>query len=377
MICISSDYNLKMLKPKHKYSFIQSWGLIPLLIAILIDHFSDNACLWIGIVGGIFFVGNTILFFLRGKFFPVLVPTSLALIEFAFLFSVFHLSLGNFSKALIGGGFLFLNFLVGYIFKEPIKNFVYKWYSGHKEQEWINIIMYEFCYVSVCILYVVSAYMAFIILSYTYYGRIPDFVSVDLPIILIICFFMYEYIRMMLVHRIFSKEVWLPAVNEQGGIVGQVRRDESFSDTDTPYLHPHVRIVILVKDKIFLSFNEDPYTLCGKNSMDHILTGDLFYGESVEDCANRLMQEKIGKRLELRSLLKVPFTWEKRKRLVFLFLAFLDTDDVLKNISIKEGRLWSIPEIREYLSTGKFSECLVEELDFLEKIVIPPYNSKR
>ncbi len=158
-------------------------------------------------------------------------------------------------------------------------------------------------------------------------------------------------------------------------ILDQTKQDDSFLDNDIPYLYPHVRVVVEIKDKIYLILNNDSYSLYGENLLDHPFTGDIFYEESPKVGANRLIQEIIGRKLELRDLLDGPFIWPERKRLVFLFLALLDTVDVFRNTTIEGGELWTIPDIKNALFTKKFSSCLVDELDFLEKVVLPVYNN--
>ena len=164
-------------------------------------------------------------------------------------------------------------------------------------------------------------------------------------------------------------------MDEKKCILDQIKQDDSCSDNDIPYLYPHVRIIVLIKDKIYLIPNNDSYSLYGENILDHPFTGDLFYEESPEDGSNRLIEGKIGKKIELRKLLDGPFIWPERKRLVFLFLALLDTVDVFRNTPIEGGELWTIPDIKDALFTRKFSDCLVDELDFLEKVVLP-YNKR-
>lgn len=367
---------------KHKYFFLQSWGLVPLLIMILINRYYQGEYIYIliGGIGGISFLINTIRFCLRKKFSPMLGLVGLVLMEYAFLLSVFDFALNVFPRVIICGVLLFLNFLFVSSFKEQIKSFVYSWYSGSPWRGWMNTIIYEFYYISIFILYVISAYLAFIIIFNTYfaayYERVYDFAVFEFQIILIVFFFVYEYIRMIMVRRMLLKEKWLPIIDEEGTVLGRIERNESFFGTEQ-YLHPHVRIVVLIKDKLYLALNDDFYAICGENKIDHPFTGDVFYGESFEECANRLMQEKIGKKLDIRFLVKTPFSWKSRKRIVFLFIAHLNTEDILKNSMIKEGRLWSIAEIREYISTDKFCDCLIDELDFLERIVIPAYNLKK
>lgn len=367
---------------KHKYFFIQSWGLIPLLIVIFIDHYYQGEYVYsiIGGIGGISFLLNTVRFCLRKKFSPMLGLVGLVLMEYAFFLSVFDFALNVFPRVIICGVLLFLNLLFVSSFKEQIKTFVYNWYSGYPLRGWINTIIYEFYYISVFILYVISIYLAFIIIFNTYfsayYEKIYDFAVFEFQVILIIFFFAYEYIRMIMVRKMLLKEIWLPIIDEEGNILGRVERNESFFGT-VRYLHPHVRIAVLIKGKLFLATNDDFYAICGENKIDHPFTGDVFYGESLEDCAKRLMHEKIGKKLDIRFLLRTPFVWKNRKRIVFLFVAYLDTDDVFINSEIKDGRLWTADEIREYISTDKFCDCLVDEIDFLEKIVIPAYNLKK
>ena len=154
-------------------------------------------------------------------------------------------------------------------------------------------------------------------------------------------------------------------------ILDQTKQDDSFLDNDIPYLYPHIRVVVLVKNKIFLVPNNDLYNLYGEKKMYYPFTGDIFYEESPKVGANRLIQEIIGRKLELRDLLDGPFLWPERKRLVFLFLALLDTVDVFRNTTIEGGELWTILGIKNALFTKKFSSCLVDELDFLEKVVFP------
>lgn len=164
-------------------------------------------------------------------------------------------------------------------------------------------------------------------------------------------------------------------MDEKKCILEQIKQDDSFSDNNIPYLYPHVRIIVLIKDKIYLIPNNDSYTLYGKNKMYYPFTGDIFYEESPKVGANRLIQEIIGRKLELRDLLDGPFIWPERKRLVFLFLALLDTVDIFRNTPIEGGKLWTIPDIKDALFTREFSDCLVDELDFLEKVVLP-YNKR-
>ena len=367
---------------KHKYFFLQSWGLLPTLIMILMNHYYKGEYILplIGGLGALFFLISLVCFLLRKMFSPMLMLSGFALMQYAFFFKFFGFALDVFPEAVVCGVLLFLNLLFVSSFKEKIKNFVYDWYANSPLRGWINTIIYEFYYISIFILYILSAYLAFVIIFNTYfsvyYEQLYEFLIFQFRIILLISLFIYEYIRMMLVQKMLLKEKWLPIIDDEGNVTGRIERNESFYGP-IQYLHPHVRIVILVGDKLYLALNDDFYAICGENKLDHPFTGDVYYGENLEDCAKRLMQEKIGKRLDIRFLVKTPFVWKNRKRIVFLFITHLDNDNTLKSTMIKDGRLWSVAEIRQYMSTERFCDCLTDELDFLEKIVIPAYNMQK
>lgn len=102
-------------------------------------------------------------------------------------------------------------------------------------------------------------------------------------------YFVYECIRIILLNKMLSKETWLPIINESLSVIGRVEKHESFRRGNC-YLHPHLRVIIMCGNRIYLRPSQIKGSLSGLH-LDTPVSEDLRYGETPD----KVLKNSYGK----------------------------------------------------------------------------------
>jgi hypothetical protein len=197
-------------------------------------------------------------------------------------------------------------------------------------------------------------FLLFAMLGYVYVRNVPGIYLpgdklffVYLPVSLALANILYEIIKIKRYSRRLNAENWLPIVNEKGNVLGKIERSESMRMKNT-FMHPGVRIALLLKDKLYLQpRTEDDWTEI--NRLDHPLKRFLFFGEDIEEAARKMANTLLQKADtgKLQFLLKYTFKNENTHRLIFLYALQIDSEEQLKPEAAAGGKFWSRKHIEE------------------------------
>lgn len=189
-------------------------------------------------------------------------------------------------------------------------------------------------------------------------ASVASFINGPLLYILLGLFFLSLFLRNRWITWKYSKEEWLPLVNEKGEIIGKAPR--SVCHSGSKLLHPVVHLHITnPKHEIFLQKRSMQKKLL-PGRWDTAVGGHIGVNEKVEEALKRETFEELGiTSFEARPL--GCYVWESplEKELVFSFLCCQHTPIRIDNDEVDEGRFWTLEEIEKNI--GK--SCLTPNFE--------------
>lgn len=191
-----------------------------------------------------------------------------------------------------------------------------------------------------------------------------SFVSGPLLYILIGLFFLSLIVRNKWLAWKYSKEEWLPLVDEQGRVTGQAPR--SICHSGSKLLHPVVHLHITnPQNEIFLqkrSMKKD--LLPGR--WDTAVGGHIGINEKIEEGLKRETFEELGiTDFDARPLGRYIWESSREKELVFSFLCTRYDQIRINNDEVDEGRFWSREEIEKNIGKSCFTPNFEHEYRLL------------
>lgn len=171
-------------------------------------------------------------------------------------------------------------------------------------------------------------------------------------------------------NRLVNKLAFVPVITEKGKVTGK----ETIQEATTPsnhHLHPIVRIAVTSHGMLYL-LPRPQASLSEKGKTDLLLEGFVLYGESIKQCAERMVKKAcpaIGTE-KLHFNLTYHYEHESANRMVYLFTLDLDNDESpLCSNCIKGGKLWTFGQIEDNLNKNFFSSYLEYEYEYLKDII--------
>lgn len=76
--------------------------------------------------------------------------------------------------------------------------------------------------------------------------------------------------------------------------------------------------------------------------------------------------------IEIQFLLKYVFENENTKRLIFLFVANVEDESMIKRRGKMTGKFWTVKQLEEGFADEIFSECFELEFEYLKNMVLIP-----
>ena len=171
-------------------------------------------------------------------------------------------------------------------------------------------------------------------------------------------------------NRLMNRLVFVPVITEKGEVTGK----ETLQEAAVPgncHLHPIVRIAVISQGMLYL-LPRTKASLPEKGKTDLLMEDYVLYGESVSQCAKRMVRDTCPA-VELDRLhFNLTYHYEQQSvnRLVYLFTADLGNDDSPLCCScIKNGKLWTLGQIEANLNKNFFSSYLEYEYEYLKDII--------
>lgn len=223
--------------------------------------------------------------------------------------------------------------------------------------------------------YILTPYI-FILLIYSFKKPVKFLWEVDLimyciaPISIFLFIIIYEEIKTRNIIKQLRKEEWLPIVNESGEVTGRIARSIS-SKMGNRFMHPVVRVALIHKGEIYLQKRSESDSL-NPGSYDHPFEKYMLFNHEINIAVRNSISRSLNmQELPFNFLIKYVYENEDTKRLIFLFIARVETEEQLKSISLLNGKFWTAKQIEESFSDEKvFSECFQLEYEYLKNVVI-------
>lgn len=159
---------------------------------------------------------------------------------------------------------------------------------------------------------------------------------------------------------------FVPVVNTLGNVVGKKPLLATILRSDKKAIFPVVRIAITACNMLYLSPRPQTcFSEKGKNDLP--LEGYPVYGENIEQAAQRIVRNLMPK-VSLRNLhfhFRYYYRDDTANRLVYLFTLELE-NNLTTN---REGKLWTLRQIKQDLGKQYFSKFLEYEYEPLREII--------
>lgn len=193
-----------------------------------------------------------------------------------------------------------------------------------------------------------------------------------IPLGVLVSIIFYEELKRRDVLSYFRKEEWLPIVNESGEVIGRVAKSVS-DEMKNRFLHPVVRIALIHNGELYLqkrSVNER----IAPCTYDHPFEKYMLFNHEINIAARNSISYALDmQELPFNFLLKYVYENEDTKRLIFLFVSRVETEDQLKSLRLLKGKFWTVKQIEDSFSDDDlFSECFQLEYEYLKNTVLQP-----
>lgn len=215
---------------------------------------------------------------------------------------------------------------------------------------------------------IVLCYLLFMKNSHT--PEMHRFLLGDFRFMLILLLILFSHVRLYMLNRRFQNEDWLPIIDEDGSVIGKIARTVSYQFKEK-YLHPHIRILVFYKGRIFLR-PRDKSRIADVGGQDTPLAQDLFYSQDFPAVIHEMML-KIGGNAEFQPRFFTRYLFERQglRRMVFLYTLIIPDEDFFSNAYFRKGKLWTEQEVENNIGKGVFAEIFEEEYELLRNTIFP------
>lgn len=203
------------------------------------------------------------------------------------------------------------------------------------------------------------------------YSEILDIIIFSIiPILLILSTGVYQVIKVSRLATKLRKEEWLPIVTEKGEVTGKIAKSVSL-DMKNKFLHPVVRVALISKTKVYLQARPQNDIL-NPRKLDYPFEKYMLFNHEINLAARNSVRKMIGDDLDvsLKFLLKYVFENDDTRRLIFLFVAEVEDEDMIKREGNMHGKFWTVKQLEEGFADEIFSECFELEFEYLKNMVL-------
>lgn len=185
--------------------------------------------------------------------------------------------------------------------------------------------------------------------------------------LVLISFVIYETIRIFFIRKRLFKEEWWPIVNKDGKVIGSIEKAASIA-AEQKYMHPVVRIAIIAGNKLLLRKRgkKDEFF---SDVWDVTLSEHMRYGETIEVCAERTLNEAIEfndvKKVEYKSSYTVLSKSDNEVMFFFVIQLPKEQEFSLAKEYGETLKWWTTQQIDDNIGLGIFAEPFIREYPYL------------
>lgn len=240
--------------------------------------------------------------------------------------------------------------------------------SNEQRRKFIQSI--EAAIVSARILVVlILLHLLLLLIAHFFASDIPGlhtFLFETMPLAIFIATILLNQMGLCYFNKRLRRISFVPVVNTLGNVIGKKPLLATILRSDKKAIFPVVRIAITAYNMLYLL--PRPQTcFCEKGKNDLPLEGYPIYGENIEQAAKRIARELMPK-ISLRNLhfhFRYYYRDDTANRLVYLFSLELGNSP----LPHKEGKLWTLQQIKQDLGKRYFSKFLEYEYEPLREII--------
>lgn len=198
------------------------------------------------------------------------------------------------------------------------------------------------------------------------------FIFAVAPILIILLVGAYQAYKVSTLAAKLRKEEWLPIVTEKGEVTGKIAKNVSLN-MKNKFLHPVVRVALISNSKVYLQ--ERPLDdILSPGKLDYPFEKYMLFNHEINLAARNSIRRMLGENMDfsINFLLKYVFENEETRRLIFLFTAIIDDEDMIKREGKMKGKFWTVKQMEEGFADEIFSECFELEFEYLKNMVLIP-----
>lgn len=356
----------------------QMLGLLPLFVFLLmVDHYSYLISFMLSLLFSIFNLFVYLRSFRRGVYqFGLLVGTAVLIVYSVFLSLQIEALLYSYASIIVEAILVSIMIIIG-IFKSYIyKRFSSIHISAFKAKDLKNALD-EFFFVLLILQNVLTLHFMFyvvyeIVLFSQGYPVNSAFWSEKMMLILVFTIASYESVRLFWINRILADESWLPILDENRKVTGQIAASVS-REMGKKLYHPIVRVLVVCDNMLYLK--KQPSTVVvSPNKFDLPFLKYIHFHQTIDAAAKESIDTAAYTQGAVPYfLLNYDFENIKVKYFVSLFVIRLSTEQFSRAEHLN-GKLWTAKQIEENIGKGVFSEYLEQEYDYLKHTVLQDYT---
>lgn len=170
-------------------------------------------------------------------------------------------------------------------------------------------------------------------------------------------------------NRLMEQNIFMPIVNTKGDVIGKCLATDVVNKKNT-FINPVIRIAVSFNGLLYLRARSEK-CIMDKNKMDIPLEYYLLYGETLEQGIERLLTLFFPTipRENLHFSIMYHFESKETNRLIYLFLLEIDDEEMLQEVPLKDGKLWTLQQIEFNLNKDFFGSYFEHEFDYLKGLI--------
>jgi hypothetical protein len=179
----------------------------------------------------------------------------------------------------------------------------------------------------------------------------------------------FESLELNILNNKLKHEDWLPVVNEKGDITGKIAKSVT-KDLKNKFMHPVVRVALIFDGKIYLTKRKNNRIL-DPGKLDYPFEKYMNYDDNLDTAAHdAIASETKNSQIPIRFLLKYIFENSNTKRLIFLFVSEIESEEMFNSLQLEGGKFWTEAQIEDNLGNNLFCECFELEYEYLKNTVL-------